>query len=262
MRNSSYQLVEPSSDDEGFYTNSLSDSTFVPIKTPETESDDSSIKSVRFSKLAEVREMNAAVATEAVMSRLSYAASIRIRRQRTHHKTAKTALIFCILWFIANYMYQLALDPSETALVTLLSTTSSLFTLLLAASFPSSASDRFSISKLAAVVLSVGGAIIVSMSEINEPQNTRGIVLSLLSAFFYACYLVLVKRKNDTDEKIDIVEFFGFVGLWNILLLWPLFLVLNFTQLEPFEMPNKRQFLILFLNGLIGTVISEALWLW
>jgi solute carrier family 35 protein F5 len=167
MRNSNYQLVEPSSDDEGFYTNSLSDSTFVPIKTPDTESDDSSIRSVRFSKLAEVREMNAAVATEAVMSRLSYAASIRIRRQRTHHKTAKTALIFCILWFIANYMYQLALDPSETALVTLLSTTSSLFTLLLAASFPSSTGDRFSISKLAAVVLSLGGAIIVTMSEIN-----------------------------------------------------------------------------------------------
>jgi len=102
----------------------------------------------------------------------------------------------------------------------------------------------------------------VTMSEINEPHNSRGIVLSVLSAFFYACYLVLVKRKNDTDEKIDIIEFFGFVGLWNIILLWPLFLVLNFSQLEPFEMPNRRQFLVLFLNGLIGTVVSEALWLW
>lgn len=263
IRNSSYQLVEPTgSDDEGFYTNSLSDSTFVPIKTPDTESDDSSLRSVRFSKLAEVKEMNAAVATEAIMSRLSYAASIRVRRQRTHHKTAKTALIFCILWFIANYMYQLALDASETALVTLLSTTSSLFTLLLAASFPSSSGDRFSLSKCAAVMLSLGGAVVVTMSEINESQSSRGIVLSLFSAFFYACYLVLVKRKNDIDEKIDIIEFFGFVGLWNILLLWPLFLVLNFTQIEPFEMPNKKQFLILFLNGLIGTVISEALWLW
>lgn len=261
-KNGNYQLVDPNSDDEGFYTNGLSDATFVPIKNHETESDDSSIRSVRFSKLAEVREMNAAVATEAIMSRLSYAASIRVRKQRTHHKTAKTALIFCILWFIANYMYQLALDPSETALVTLLSTTSSLFTLILAASFPSSIGDKFSISKLVAVALSVGGAIIITMSEVNEPHNSRGIILSLLSAFFYACYLVLVKRKNDTDEKIDIIEFFGFVGLWNILLLWPLFLVLNFTQLESFEMPNRKQFLILFLNGLIGTVISEALWLW
>ncbi|CAG9800718.1 unnamed protein product [Chironomus riparius] len=262
MRNGNYQLVEPQDDTDGFFTNGLSDSTFVPIKTPETESDDSSIRSVRFSKLAEVREMNAAEATEALMSRLSYAASIRIRRQRTHHKTARTALIFCILWFIANYMFQLALDPSEAALVTLLSTTSSIFTLVLAASFPSSSGDRFTVSKLIAVSLSMCGATMVTMSEISEPQSSRGIVLSVLSAFFYACYLVLVKRKNDTDEKIDIIEFFGFVGLWNTLLLWPLFIVLNFSQLESFEMPNKKQFLILFINGLIGTVISEALWLW
>lgn len=262
MRNGNYQLVEPQDDADGFFTNGLSDSTFVPIKTPDTESDDSSIRSVRFSKLAEVREMNAAEATEALMSRLSYAASIRIRRQRTHHKTARTALLFCILWFIANYMFQLALDPSEAALVTLLSTTSSIFTLVLAASFPSSSGDRFTVSKLVAVSLTMCGATMVTMSEINEPQSSRGIILSVLSAFFYACYLVLVKRKNDTDEKIDIIEFFGFVGLWNTLLLWPLFIVLNFSQLESFEMPNKKQFLILFINGLIGTVISEALWLW
>lgn len=263
-KNGNYQIVDQQGEEDPFFNNSsLSDSTFVPIKTPtETESDDSSIRSVRFSKLAEVREMSATEATEALMSRLSYAASLRVRRQKTHHKTARTALMFCILWFIANYMFQLALDPSETALVTLLSTTSSLFTLALAASFPSSSGDRFTISKLFAVLLSLAGASMVTMSEISETQNSRGIVLSVLSAFFYACYLVLVKRKNDTDEKIDIIEFFGFVGLWNIILLWPLFLVLNFSQLEPFEMPNRRQFLVLFLNGLIGTVISEALWLW
>lgn len=44
--------------------------------------------------------------------------------------------------------------------------------------------------------------------------------------------------------------------------MWPLFLLLNFSHVEPFEWPNRRQFLILFLNGLVGTVASEALWLW
>jgi solute carrier family 35, member F5 len=261
--NPNYQLVENSSEDENFFSNgSLSDSTFVPIKTPDSESDDSSVRSVRFNKLAEVREMSAAEATEALMSRLSYSASLRVRRAKTHHKTARVALMFCILWFIANYLFQLALEPSDTALVTLLSTTSSIFTLILAASFPSASGDRFTISKLVAVALSFGGAMIATMSEIGEPSSSRGIILSLCSAFFYACYLVLVKRKNDTDEKIDIIEFFGFVGLWNVLLLWPLFLVLNFSQLEPFEMPNKRQFVVLLINGIVGTVISESLWLW
>ena len=78
-----------------------SDPTFIPIRSSGaisgTESDDSSIRSVRFSKLAEVREMSAHEATEALMARLSYAASIRIHRQKSHHKTAKTALLFCVL---------------------------------------------------------------------------------------------------------------------------------------------------------------------
>lgn len=47
--------------------------------------------------MAEVREMSAHEATEALMARLSYAASMRIRRQKSHHKTAKTALLFCVL---------------------------------------------------------------------------------------------------------------------------------------------------------------------
>lgn len=79
---------------------SQSDSTFVPIKAETVsgvESDDSNIRSVRFSKLAEVREMSPHEAGEALMSRLSYSASIRVRRQKTNHKTARTALMFCVL---------------------------------------------------------------------------------------------------------------------------------------------------------------------
>lgn len=88
-----------------------SDPTFVPIKTPDqcdrssgTESDDSSIRSVRFSKLAEVRHMSESDATEALLARLSYQASVRAgehaRRQANKfsiQKVAKIALTFCLL---------------------------------------------------------------------------------------------------------------------------------------------------------------------
>jgi solute carrier family 35, member F5 len=159
-------------------------------------------------------------------------------------------------------MFQLALEPADTALVTVLSTTSSFFTLVLAALFPSASGDKLTLSKFIAVLTSIGGVVMVSLSEINESKMSRGIALALFSAFFYASYLVLAKRKSDTDEKFDIPMFFGFVGLWNLLLLWPLFFVLNFSRLEVFELPTRRQFLVLFFNGLIGTVLSEAIWLW
>lgn len=82
----------------------------MPVKTPErenlsgTESDDSSIRSVRFNKLAEVRHMSDAEATEALLARLSYQASVRIgeiaRRAATKLPVihvAKIAFIFCLL---------------------------------------------------------------------------------------------------------------------------------------------------------------------
>lgn len=242
----------------------LSDSTFVPIKgsVTDTESDDTSTRSVKFNKYAEVKELSPHEASEALMSRLSYSASLRFRRQKTHHKTARTALMFCVLWFIANYTYQLALEPGETAMVTLLSTTSSFFTMLLAACWPSASGDSLTFSKFIAVIMSIAGTTCTVMSELNEPQMAKGIILVIMSAFFYATYLVLVKRKNDTEERIDLPLFFGFVGICNIFLMWPFFFVLNFSRIETFELPNQRQFAVLFLNGLIGTVLSEAIWLW
>ncbi|XP_036213865.2 solute carrier family 35 member F5 isoform X1 [Bactrocera oleae] len=267
-QNGSYSVMDQVADDENYYaTNpSLSDPTFIPIRSSGaisgTESDDSSIRSVRFSKLAEVREMSAHEATEALMARLSYAASIRIHRQKSHHKTAKTALLFCVLWFVANYFFQLSLELGETAMVTLLSSSSTLFTLVLAAFFPSAVGDKFTVTKIIAVAMNMGGIVTVTISDIHDARFSRGALLALFSAFFYAAYLVFVKRKSDTEEKVDIPLFFGFVGLWNLLLMWPIFFILHFLKIEQFELPNQNQVAILFLNGLVGTVISEALWLW
>lgn len=46
------------------------------------------------------------------------------------------------------------------------------------------------------------------------------------------------------------------------MLLWPVGFVLHVTEIETFEMPTERQFLILLVNGVIGTMLSEAMWLW
>lgn len=49
----------------------------------------------------------------------------------------------------------------------------------------------------------------VTITDVEGPKMSKGVVLALLSAFFYASYLVLVKHKSDTEEKIDIPLFFG-----------------------------------------------------
>ncbi|XP_055248073.1 solute carrier family 35 member F5-like isoform X2 [Gorilla gorilla gorilla] len=78
----------------------------------------------------------------------------------------------------------------------------------------------------------------------------------------YAVYIVMIKRKVDREDKLDIPMFFGFVGLFNLLLLWPGFFLLHYTGFEDFEFPNKVVLMCIIINGLIGTVLSEFLWLW
>ena len=56
--------------------------------------------------------------------------------------------------------------------------------------------------------------------------------------------------------------FFGFVGLFSTVLLWPGILIGDLTATETFEVPSLGQFELLVINGLIGTVLSELLWLW
>lgn len=86
--------------------------------------------------------------------------------------------------------------------------------------------------------------------------------MALVSAFFYAAYIVFLKRKVDHEDKMDIPMFFGFVGLFNLTLLWPVFFILHYGHWEEFEWPDTHQWTFLIINGLIGTVLSEVLWLW
>jgi len=54
--------------------------------------------------------------------------------------------------------------------------------------------------------------------------------------------------------------FFGFLGLFNILFMWPLGLVLHFTGVEPFELPSGGKAIgSLFVNMLI-TLSSDFIY--
>ncbi|XP_076046427.1 solute carrier family 35 member F5 isoform X2 [Oratosquilla oratoria] len=255
----------------------LSEPRYVPLKSPDhekssdAESDDSSIRSVRFSSLTEVRQMSDSEAVEAMLSRLSFSASVRAEElakeaanKLSVREVMKVALIFCILWFIGNYTYQISLSDTEAGVVSVLSSTSGLFTLILAAVFPSALSDRFTLSKLFTVISMMSGVTLVSLEDIKIEGDSLplGVVWALLSSLLYACYMVFLRRKVPSEDRMDFTMFFGFVGLFNTIILWPGFLILHWTGVEPFELPNQEQFLYLSVNGIIGTVLSELLWLW
>ena len=68
-----------------------------------------------------------------------------------------------------------------------------------------------------------------------------GDVLALLGALFYALYVILLKVRIKEESRIDMQLFFGFVGLFNVLMLWPIALVLHFTGAETITTPPTHR---------------------
>ncbi|XP_056145510.1 solute carrier family 35 member F5-like [Lampris incognitus] len=266
---------------ESIVNNSLSEPLYVPVKFQDMPAENSyrfsgdsqtspKKQRVRFSNIMEVRQLPSTQALEAKLSRMSYPAAkdhetmLRTMGKLTVTDVAKISFFFCFVWFLANLSYQEALSDTQVAIVNILSSTSGLFTLILAAIFPSNSSDRFTLSKLLAVALSMGGVALVSFSSMDNPdgKGVTGSLWSLAGAALYAVYIVMIKRRVDREDKLDIPMFFGFVGLFNLLLLWPGFLLLHYTGFEAFELPSQLVWTYILINGLIGTVLSEFLWLW
>ncbi|XP_063285203.1 solute carrier family 35 member F5 [Pelobates fuscus] len=262
-------------------SHALSEPLYVPVKFHDLPNErvlnsnslaekNSKKTRVRFSNLMEVRQLPSSQAVEAKLSRMSHItvrdgeSVLRSIGKLSVCQVAKISFFFCFVWFLANYSYQEALSETQVAIVNVISSTSGLFTLILASVFPSNSGDRFTLSKLLAVVLSIGGVVLVTLSgsEKSLDKDTIGSLWSLAGAMLYAVYIVMIKRKVDREDKLDIPMFFGFVGLFNLLLLWPGFFLLHYTGFEAFEFPSKLVWAYLVVNGLIGTVLSEFLWLW
>uniref|UniRef100_A0A3B4FZ90 Solute carrier family 35 member F5 n=1 Tax=Pundamilia nyererei TaxID=303518 RepID=A0A3B4FZ90_9CICH len=236
--------------------NCLSEPLYVPVKFQDVPTEHSSClmgdcessskkQRVRFSNIMEVRQLPSTQALEAKLSRMSYPAAkdheamLRTVGKLTITDVAKISFFFCFVWFLANLSYQEALSDTQVAIVNILSSTSGLFTLILAAIFPSNSSDRRITRRV-----------------------RKSSLWSLAGAMLYAVYIVMIKRRVDREDKLDIPMFFGFVGLFNLLLLWPGFLLLHYTGFEAFELPSQLVWTYILINGLIGTVLSEFLWLW
>ncbi|XP_061464946.1 solute carrier family 35 member F5 isoform X6 [Rhineura floridana] len=206
---------------------SLSEPLYVPVKFHDLPSEKCSSTNgdsektpkkprVRFSNIMEIRQLPSSHALEAKLSRMSYPtlkeqdSILKAVGKLTASQVAKISFFFCFVWFLANFSYQEALSDTQVAIVNILSSTSGLFTLILAAVFPSNSGDRFTLSKLLAVILSIGGVVLVNLSgsEKSAGRDTIGSLWSLVGAMLYAIYIVMIKRKVDREDKLDIPMFF------------------------------------------------------
>ncbi|CAO3646076.1 unnamed protein product [Cunninghamella blakesleeana] len=181
-------------------------------------------------------------------------------------ETIKLSLAFCILWFFANYTTNASLAYTSVGSSTILASMSGLFTLGIGAMFNV---EKINLVKLVSVCISFIGVVLVSYSDqkLDDPSKTIssaliGDILALLGAIFYGCYTTLLKLRIGNEDRIDMPLFFGFVGAFNVLLLWPIFPILDFLGIETFQLPfSPTLWIMVILNAFVGTFVSDYLWL-
>ena len=186
-------------------------------------------------------------------------------------ETLKLSLEFFMLWFLANYFVAACLEYTTVASSTILTSTSSVWTLLFGAILNV---ERFTIKKLIGVFASLAGIIMISSIDFTGNQDKNrgsfphkshkqiaiGDILAFASAIMYGIYTTLMKKRVEDESRVDMPLFFGFVGVINLVALLPGFPILHYTGIETFELPPTKRILAIVLINSATSLVSDLCW--
>lgn len=194
-----------------------------------------------------------------------------LSRRLSLSQTARLSFEFCLLWFLANYFIAACLEYTTVASSTILTSTSSIFTLMIGAWL---AVEQFTIRKLVGVLASLAGIILISSVDLtgNNDQNRGsfphkthfqlaiGDGLALGSALLYGIYTSVMKKRIGDESRVDMILFFGFVGLFNLVILLPGFPILHYLDVESFELPPSKRITTIVLINSATSLVSDVCW--
>lgn len=170
------------------------------------------------------------------------------------YKYGGISAAFCMIWIIANLSFNSSLEHTSAASATALAASSTIFSLV--GGFMIGV-ETMTMQKTCAVMMCFAGCLLTTHNDMRVSRGTTSMLgdgEALLSAILYAGYLLLFQKM--VGDKIDTPNFLTLVGAWGFVL----FPVVGL--LEEWQMPNMFQFVLLFANAVIGTCISERLWLY
>ena len=158
-------------------------------------------------------------------------------------ETAWLSLEFCMLWFLANYLASACLGYTSVGSVTILTSTSSVWTLVFCALMRV---EGFTVRKLVGVLASLAGIVLISSVDLsgksdenrgNFPHKSQmqiliGDGMAFASAIIYGLYVTVMKLRVGNEDRVSMPLFFGLVGFFNVIFLWPGFILLHYTGIE------------------------------
>ncbi|OQE27566.1 hypothetical protein PENSTE_c004G02844 [Penicillium steckii] len=193
--------------------------------------------------------------------------------------TAKLSFEFCLLWFIANYFAMACLQFTTVGSTTILTSTSGVWTLIFGAMI---GVEKFTSRKFLGVIASLVGIILISRVDLSKPdtdttpaaisgregsfpQKTSGEIalgdaMAAFSSIMYGVYTIVMKKQVGDESRVNMQLFFGLVGLFNLVFLWPGFFILHWLGIETFELPSSDRVWMIILVNSVSSFISDIAW--
>jgi len=177
----------------------------------------------------------------------------------TIKRTMIAAAIVAPLWFVANFTYNESLNLTSVTSSTILSATSSVFTLILAVWV---LNERFTWMKALGVALCMAGncTTLAKDSTSGNSEDFWGDVCALVGAVMYGVYTTAIRKYLPDDAGISVSLFFGFVGLFSLVVLAIFCVVFNYTGVESLQGLTWEIVGLLFVQGLLNNVLADYLW--
>ncbi|TIB36980.1 hypothetical protein E3P86_02338 [Wallemia ichthyophaga] len=185
----------------------------------------------------------------------------------TPNQTFQLAVKFTLFWTLANFSINASLQFTSVASSTILSSTSGLWTFLIGVLLRV---ESFEFTKLFAIFASISGSFLVTFSDFSgmrgEPEKFGGMsilgdTLALLSAISFSVYMLLLKKTAGSESRIDFPLFLGCIGAISTVCLWPLLVILDYTQVEPFHLPETTALGSIILLNMAISFSSDYLYL-
>jgi solute carrier family 35, member F5 len=182
---------------------------------------------------------------------------------RSHQTTARAAAWIAPVWFGANLCYNASLRTTSVTSSTIISCTSSLWTLLLSALF---AREKLTWRKALGVALCVAGGTVVglvdtsdrssSSSSSSSSRSLLGDLLAVASAALYGVYSTVLAVHVPDDTSVAMPLLFGYLGAISAAACAPLFALYR----HAFAGLTSRALGLILLTGVFDSIIADLLW--
>eukprot|EP00878_Enallax_costatus_P017998 GHUV01018924.1.p1 GENE.GHUV01018924.1~~GHUV01018924.1.p1 ORF type:complete len:287 (+),score=121.99 GHUV01018924.1:156-1016(+) len=165
-----------------------------------------------------------------------------------------------VIWFAAQCLFTISLAETSVTSNTILSSSSSMFTLLASAAVLGEKITPVKISSVAAVMAGTAMVTLADGSGDDRSHSLAGDALVLGSAMCYSCYTVMMRRQLQHDDPDTPALFFGSIGLLTALLGLPVLVGCQILGLVDLRAVQPKAFGLAGINGVMDYVLADYTW--